>query len=74
MSMPEPTTKILISSMSDYLEANIKKHVANVWVLLENPSGVADHPDIMTTIEGELQKISEYQDKLKALDNYFVGW
>ena len=74
MPTPEPTTKILISSMSDYLEANIKKHVANVWVLLENPSGVADHPDIMTTIEGELQKISEYQDKLKALDNYFVGW
>tara|TARA_Y100001963_G_C6489298_1_gene312698 strand:- start:44 stop:265 length:222 start_codon:yes stop_codon:yes gene_type:complete len=73
MPTPEPTTKILISSMSDYLEANIKKHVANVWVLLENPSGVADHPDIMTTIEGELQKISEYQDKLKALDNYFVG-
>jgi len=73
MPTPEPTTKILISSMNDYLEANIKKHVANVWVLLENPSGVADHPDIMTTIEGELQKISEYQDKLKALDNYFVG-
>ena len=30
--------------------------------------GVAEHPDIMQTIEDELGKIAEYKDKLEALD------
>jgi hypothetical protein len=39
--------------------------------LLENPVGVAEHPDIMETIEKELGMIAEYHDKLEMLETYF---
>ena len=50
-----------------YLEGMIAKHAMNAQVLLESPVGVAEHPDIVQTIEGELGKISEYRDKLASL-------
>ena len=34
--------------------------------------GVAEHPDILQTIEDELEKIAHYQDKLEALRE-FIG-
>ena len=50
-----------------YLEGMIAKHAMNAQVLLDNPVGVAEHPDIVETIEAELGKISEYRDKLASL-------
>ena len=39
---------------------------------LENTVGVAEHPDIMDTIEKELAIIAEYDDKLNVLEKYFM--
>ena len=50
-----------------YLEGMIAKHGMNAQLLLDSPAGVAEHPDIIETIQGELGKISEYRDKLAAL-------
>ena len=33
--------------------------------------GVAEHPDIMETIEKELEIIAEYDDKLEIIKKYF---
>ena len=49
----------------------------NVELLLDKPVGVAEHPDIMETIELELGKMAEYDDKLAMLKqfdkNKYVG-
>lgn len=63
--------KRIISAQRDHLESHIKKHILNVELLLENPVGVAEHPDIMETIEKELGMIAEYHDKLEMLETYF---
>ena len=39
--------------------------------LLEKGVGVAEHPDIMDTIEKEIEIIAEYHDKLEVLKHYF---
>jgi Zn-finger domain-containing protein len=39
--------------------------------LLRNSVGVAEHPDIMETIEKEIEIIAEYHDKLEVLKHYF---
>ena len=52
-------------------KAHIEKHKMNVENLLNNSVGVAEHPDIMDTIEIELAFIAEYDDKLAMLDKYF---
>ena len=43
----------------------------NVENLLEKGVGVAEHPDIMDTIEKELEIIAEYDDKLEIIKKYF---
>jgi hypothetical protein len=54
-----------------HFESHISKHVVNVELLLKHPSGIAEHPDIMDTVEKELEHIAEYHDKLEMLNKYF---
>ena len=61
----------LIKASKLHFQAHIEKHRINVENLLENGVGVAEHPDIMDTIEKELEIIAEYDDKLSILDKYF---
>ena len=51
--------------------SHIEKHRINVENLLEKGVGVAEHPDIMDTIEKELEIMAEYDDKLKCFKTIF---
>ena len=53
-----------------HFEAQIKKHRINVEIYLNNAVGVAEHPDVLESIEKELEHIAEYHDKLEALNTY----
>ena len=61
----------IINASKLHFKAHIEKHRVNIENLLENPRGVAEHPDIMDTIEKELEIIAEYDDKLNVLIKYF---
>ena len=61
----------LIESIRSYLQGNIDKHKANVDNLLDNNVALAEHPDIIETIEKELDIIAGYEDKLNVLLKYF---
>ena len=61
----------LIKVSELYFRAKIEKHKINVENLLENQVGVAEHPDIVETIEKELEVIASYDKKLNVLKKYF---
>jgi len=61
----------LIEASKAHFRSHIQKHIMNVEVLLNNPVGVAEHPDIMDTIEKELEQIAHYEDLLHVIDNHF---
>ena len=61
----------LIKASKLHFKAHIEKHRVNVENLLNNPTGVAEHPDVMDTIEKELEIMAEYHDKLEILKQYF---
>ena len=61
----------MIESIKSYLQGNIDKHCANVENLLENHVALAEHPDIIETIEKELDVVADYEDKLNVLNKYF---
>ena len=61
----------LIKASRLHFEAHVEKHRINVENLLQNTRGVAEHPDIMDTIEEELDEISRYNDLLEVLEKYF---
>ncbi len=54
--------------MEHVLEGQMARHRINIEVLLDRGVGVAEHPDIMDTIEKELGMMSEYADKLAMLE------
>ena len=56
-----------------HFKAHIETHRINVENLLNNSVGVSEHPDIMVTIEGELEKMSNYHDKLEMLDYFDIS-
>ena len=54
-----------------HFEASIHKHRMNAELILENPVAVAEHPDMMESLEKELGLMADYVDKLEMLDKYF---
>ena len=50
----------LLKASRIHFEAHIEKHRINVENLLNNSQGVAEHADIMDTIEKELEEMSKY--------------
>ena len=63
----------LILALKAHAKGHIEKHKANVILLLQKSSGIAEHPDTLETIEKELGIIAEYDDQLEMLDKYFIA-
>ena len=70
--MKETTLKnrMVVALMQD-CHANIQKAECNIYAFLENPVGVGDHPNIMETIQGQLDTISKHKDRLTILESTF---
>jgi hypothetical protein len=60
----------ILATQKQYLMAQMNKHKLNVDLMLDKSVGVAEHPDIMDTIEVELGKMAEYSDKLAMLSKF----
>ena len=61
----------LINASKLHFRAHIEKHRINVETLLEKGVGVAEHPDLLESVEKELKVIAEYDDQLEMLNKYF---
>ena len=61
----------LIAASKLHYRAHIEKHRINVEVMLNNPTAIHDHSDIMEAIEKEVAQIAEYVDKLEVMEKYF---
>ena len=60
--------------MADLLRALVKKyegdiavHTANISVYQSNPAGIGEHSDIVQTLDVEVGKLADAQDKLNAV-------
>ena len=65
--------KQILKASRLHFQAHIEKHIINVENLLQNAVGVAEHPDIMDTIEKEIGLMAEYDEKIDILERYFKG-
>jgi len=63
--------KQLIETSKQHYQAHIDKHRINVEVMLNNPTAIPEHSDIMAAIEKEVEVIAEFMDKLEVLEKYF---
>jgi hypothetical protein len=64
------SNRVLMAQIK-HADAMIEKHKINVEVLTKNASGVADHPDMMQTVEDELNKIGHWEEIKSVIRKHF---
>lgn len=62
--------EILVNALITKYEAQIAEHRANIAIFLENGVGVAEHPGTVETLDSEIAKLAEAQDKLGAVRQF----
>ena len=63
--------KTIINALKAHAMGDIKKHLANIEIYLENPAGIGEHSDVMEAIEKELDMVAKYHDQIEILQKYF---
>ena len=58
----------LLEALVEKLNGDIAKHKANIRLILENPSGVAEHPDMIETLESEVEKLAAAIEKRTTIE------
>ena len=61
----------ILKTLVQNATAQIQKHKTNVEIHLQNPAGVAEHPDHLDTIEKEIELIAKYIDIKSAIETQF---
>ena len=59
----------IVNSLRRKYEAEIDVARTNVAVYLNHPSGVAEHPDIVASVDSQIQIIAEARDKLQEIES-----
>ena len=62
--------EVLVKALVSKYESAIAVHSANIMVMLENGVGVAEHPGIIETIDGEVCLLAEAEDKLSTVRRF----
>mgnify|MGYP000445162886 CR=1 FL=1 len=58
----------IVMALRRKYEAEIDCARTNVQVYLEHPAGVAEHPDIISSVDTQMNIMAEARDKLQELD------
>ena len=61
----------IIAALVQDCHAKVQLAKMNVQVYINYPVGVGDHPNIMETIQGQLDVISQNKDRLRVLETEF---
>jgi|TARA_B110000977_G_scaffold183607_1_gene246423 hypothetical protein len=61
----------LLDALIKRLEGDVAIAKANVNVYMKNSAGIGEHPDIVESIETQISKIAEAEDKINAINTHF---
>jgi predicted metal-dependent RNase len=61
----------LLEALIKKLEGEIEVHKANVMVYVKNPAGIGEHSDVVESIEKEIEKVADAEDKIEAIMKHF---
>jgi len=61
----------ILKALKRHYESQIEFHKVNLDILLDNTVGVAEHADIMNTVDTEIAKIAEWEEKLQILSKHY---
>jgi len=62
--------ELLVNALISKYQAAIAEHTANIAVMLEQGVGVAEHPGTIETLDLEVAKLAEAEDKLSTVKQF----
>ena len=64
----------LVNTLSEYFKAQLEKHRMNASIMLNNPQGIPEHTDWMESVEKEIEKMAEYDEKLEMVHKHLKDY
>ena len=61
---------IILEALRKKYEGVISECEANIEIYLRNPNGIGEHPEILESIDTQLEKLTAAQEKLEALEKF----
>ena len=62
---------MILNAVKTKMIGKMNSHIANIEVMLTNPTSVGSHPNIIYNIEKEMTMLQELNGKLNVLTKYF---
>ena len=61
----------LYNALMKTYEGEIASALANIEIYMQNPTGIGEHPDLVTAVDTQFQRLAEASEKLAVLKEYF---
>ena len=61
----------MLDALRKMYEAEIAHAKTNVEVYLKNPVGIGEHPDLVSAVDEQIDKMAHAEDKLEVLNKYY---
>ena len=61
----------MIIALRNMYEAEIAHAQANIDVYLNSPVGIGEHPDLVSAVDEQIDKMAHAEDKLEILKKYY---
>jgi hypothetical protein len=62
---------LIYQALKAQYEAQKLKALANIKILVENPVGVAEHPDTISTLTSQVEDLAHADEVIGCLEKYF---
>ena len=61
-----------ITSLLEQAQGEISKAKANVEIYLHNPVGIGEHPDVLGSIQDQLDVIAKAEERIDVINKHFI--
>jgi hypothetical protein len=67
----KPLREDILNALVAESKGKIQKARINTEVYLHNPVGIGEHPDVLTSIQDQLDVIAHEEERIQVLTKYF---
>ena len=64
--------ELTITSLLEQAQGEISKAKANVEIYLHNPVGIGEHPDVLGSIQDQLDVIAIAEERIDVINKHFI--
>ena len=64
--------ELTITSLLEQAQGEISKAKTNVEIYLHNPVGIGEHPDVLGSIQDQLDVIAKAQERIDVINKHFL--